>query len=188
MCVCVCVYYLIQLKRIRNLSANEKIFQECSKIYMAAFKNSGFREEFTYQEENIPNDINKEKNKYGQKMEKKIIWFNPTFCRLASTNIGNYFLKLIDKHFKHDNILHKIFNRKTLKITYSCTKNIFQIINNHNKEVIKEFQDRTNNDNNNNNSKQNECNCKTRNDCPINGLCNLNNVVYQGTIYPKDNF
>ena len=47
--------------RIRNLSANEKIFQVSSKIYMDALKNSDFREEFTYQEENIPNDINKEK-------------------------------------------------------------------------------------------------------------------------------
>ena len=40
----------------------------------------------------------------------------------------------MDKHFKH-NILHKIFNRKALKIRYSCMKNIFQIINNHNKEI-----------------------------------------------------
>ena len=45
--------------RIRNLSTNEMIFQESSKIYMDALKNSGFREEFTNQEENIPNDINK---------------------------------------------------------------------------------------------------------------------------------
>ena len=37
--------------RIRNLSANEKIFQESSKIYMDDLKNSGFREEFTYQKE-----------------------------------------------------------------------------------------------------------------------------------------
>ena len=102
-------------------------------------------------------------------------------------------MKLIDKHFKHNNILHKIFNRKTLKISYSCTKNIFQIINNHNKEIIKECHYRTNNnnknDNNNNinnNSKQSECNCKTRINCPMNGLCNLDNVVYQGIIYPKE--
>ena len=47
--------------RIRNLSANKKKFQESSKIYMDALKNSGFREEFTNQEENIPIDINKEK-------------------------------------------------------------------------------------------------------------------------------
>ena len=93
-------------------------------------------------------------------------------------------MKLIDKHFKHDNILRKIFNRKTLKITYSSTKNIFQIINNHNKEVIKEFQDRANN---NNNNKENQCNCKIRNNCPMNGSCNLNNVVYQGIIDPKEN-
>ena len=123
---------------------------------MDALKNRSFREEFTYQEENIPNDINKEKNKkYDHtKRKRKIIWFNPTFCRVASINVGKYFLKLIDKHFKHDNILHRIFNRKTLKISYSCTKNIFQIINNHNKEIIKEFQDRTNNNNNNDNSKK----------------------------------
>ena len=109
----------------------------------------------------------------------KIIWFNPIFGRLASINVGIYLLKLIDNHFKHDNVLHKISNRKTLKSTYSCTKNIFQIINNHNKEKIKEFQDRTNNNNNHNNHNfnQNECNGKTRNNCPMNGLCNLNNVV-----------
>ena len=104
-------------------------------------------------------------------------------------------MKLIDKHLKHNNILHKIFNRKTLKISYSCTKNIFQIINNQNKEIIKEFYDRTNNNDNNNNnnnkynnSKQNGWDCKTRMNCPMNGLCNLDNVVYQGIIYPKENF
>ena len=58
-------------KAVRNLSANEKIFQERSKIYMDALKNSGFREEFTYQEENIPNDINKENKKYCQKNRKR---------------------------------------------------------------------------------------------------------------------
>ena len=66
--------------RIRNLSANEKIFQESSKIYMDALKNSGLREEFTYQQENIPNGINKEKKRSMVKKKwKKIIWFNPPF-------------------------------------------------------------------------------------------------------------
>ena len=86
--------------------------------------------------------------KYDHKNRKKIIWFNPPFCRLASINVDEYFLKLIDKHFKHDNILYNIY--------------IY-------------------------NSKQNECNCKTQNNCPMNGLYNLNNVVYQGFIYPKEN-
>ena len=59
-------------------------------------------------------------------------------------------MKLIDNHFKQDKIFHKIFSRKTLKIGYSCTKNISQIINNHNNEIIKDFQNRSNNNNDNN--------------------------------------
>ena len=72
----------------------------------------------------------------------KIIWFNPTFCKLENINIGKYFLKLIDKHFNQNNILHKILNKKTLKISYSSTKCFFEIINNHNKEIIRKY-DRT---------------------------------------------
>ena len=28
---------------------------------------------------------------------------------------------------------------------------------------------------------------KQKNKCPMNGLCNLENVVYQGIIFPKEN-
>ena len=38
---------------------------------MDVLKSSGFREEFTYQEENIPNDINKENKKYNKKKKGK---------------------------------------------------------------------------------------------------------------------
>ena len=139
----------------------------------------------------MPNDSNKEINKENRRKnrKRKIIWFNPPICWPASINVGKYFLKLVDKHFKHDNKLHKILHRKTLKISYSCTKNIFQIINSHNKDIIKDFQDLINNKNNynNNNCIKKECNCKSRDNCPMNGLCNLNNVIYQAIIYPKEN-
>ena len=98
--------------------------------------------------------------------------------------MGKYFLRLIDKHFKQDNILRKIFNWKTLKISYSCTKNMSQIMNSHNNELINKFHNRVNN--NNINCKKIECNCKSRTDCPMNGLCNLGNVVYQAIINPKE--
>ena len=67
--------------RIRNLSANEKIFHESSKMYETALKNSGFREEFTFQE-NIPTDINKENKKYSKKKKKekeKLYGLTPLF-------------------------------------------------------------------------------------------------------------
>ena len=173
--------------RIRNLSANEEIFRKSSKMYIDALKNNGYKENFTYKEEKVPNDNNKEINKENRRKnrKRKIILFNPTFCWLTNINIGKYFLKLIDKHFKPGNKLHKIFNRKTLKISYSCTKNIFQIINSHNKNVTKDFQDQIDNNYNNDNGIKKECNCKSRDNCPMNGLCNLNNVIYQAIIYPK---
>ena len=37
----------------------------------------------------------------------------------------------------------------------------------------------------NNNNDDN--NCKTKIDCPMNGMCNLKNLEYQATIYPKEN-
>ena len=90
---------------------------------------------------------------YGQKIEKeKLYGLTLLFCRLASINVGKYFLKLIDNHFNHNKIRHETFNWKTLKISYSCMKNIFETINNHNKEIIRKSHDRTNNNNNNDNS------------------------------------
>ena len=171
--------------RIGKLSANEKIFKESSKRYIEALKNSGFKEDFWYLKQNITTEFTKENNNYVQKNRKrKIIWFNPPFCKLANIDVGKYFLRLIDKHFKQDNILHKIFNRKTLKISYSCTNNISQIINSHNNKLINIFHNQVNN--NNINSKKIECNCKSQSDCPMNGLCSLDNVVYQAIIYPKE--
>ena len=44
------------------------------------------------------NRINKNINKNRRR---NIIRFNPRFCKLS--NIGKYFLDLINKHFKDDN-------------------------------------------------------------------------------------
>ena len=51
------------------------------------------------------------------------------------TNIGKTFLKLI-KHFPRDHRLHKIFNRDTLKLGYSCMSNMPSIIKPHNCKLL----------------------------------------------------
>ena len=50
----------------------------------------------------------------------------------VSTNIGRNFLNLIDKHFPSHHKLHKIFNRNTVKVSYSCMRNVKSIITKHN--------------------------------------------------------
>ena len=69
-------------------------------------------------------------------------------------------------------------------------KNFLKIINTH-KEIIRIHYDQMNgnnsNNNNNNNSnntiKKHNCNCKIN--CSMKGLCDSENVVHQGIIFPK---
>ena len=72
----------------------KRFSKRVSKRYIDALKNSGFKEDFRYLKENITNEITKENNNYDQKNKKrkrKIIWFNPPFCKLANIDVGKYF-------------------------------------------------------------------------------------------------
>ena len=62
-------------------------------------------------------DKNNEKNKTRKR---KITWFNPPININVATNVGKTFLALIDKHFPKNERLSKIFNRNTIKVSYSC--------------------------------------------------------------------
>ena len=88
--------------RISRLSSDKKNFHESSKMYIEALKNSMFKEEFTYLEPKVPNninnnnklDMNKENMNCNNKVnccknrKRKIIWFNPAFCKLVNIDIG----------------------------------------------------------------------------------------------------
>ena len=73
------------------------------------------------------------------------------------------------KHHK----LHKIFNENTVKVSYSCTKNITSIINCHNKKKLHQNQPCPN---------QRKCNCIRKELCPLNRNCLAENIVYEATI------
>ena len=60
-------------------------------------------------------------------------------------------------------------------MSYSCTENIGTIIKSHNKSLIEK--NRINNK---------ACNCQIKTDCPLEGKCKLENVVYQCTASVKD--
>ena len=42
-------------------------------------------------------------------------------------NVGRTFLKILDEEFPESHVFHKIFNRNTVKISYSCMPNLKQI-------------------------------------------------------------
>ena len=66
-----------------------------------------------------------------------MIRFNAPYSMNVETNIGKTFLKLVKKHFRRNNIFHKIFNKNTIKISYSCMRNISSIRASHNKSILR---------------------------------------------------
>ena len=77
--------------------------------------------------------------------------------------------------FPPNNKLHKIINKNTVKLSYSCMNNVQQMINSHNKTILTSAAE--------NNNKL--CNCREKNACPLNGKCLQKGVVYQATVVQK---
>ena len=71
----------------------------------------------------------------GRKKSRDITWFNPPYNAAVVTDVGKQFLKLIDKHFTKKHPLGRLLNRNTVKISYSCTKNMKSIISFHNAKL-----------------------------------------------------
>ena len=156
-------------KRLSDNSSNESIFKEAKVEYEKALKESGYKETLRYKPKQ-PKKRNRKRN---------IIWFNPPFSKNVETSIAKKFLLLVDKHFPRTNDLHKIFNRNNLKVSYSTTENMKQIINKHNKKILSQ-KTKT--------ESTNECNCKEKEKCPLDGKnCMKKNSVYKGIAMTSSN-
>jgi hypothetical protein len=59
------------------------------------------------------------------------MWFNPPYSKNVVANIGKTFLQFIHKQ----QIKHESFNRNSIKISYSCMKNVKTTISNHNTRI-----------------------------------------------------
>ena len=154
--------------RLSRLSSNENIFKNAIPVYDEALKRSGYTHELKYQ----PPKPNQNKNN-NKKRKRNIIWFNPPYSQNVTTKIGKVFLELIDKHFPEHNKLSKLFNRNTVKVSYSCTQNIKSIINSHNQKILNPKE---------NESNQRNCNCIKKEKCPLQQNCLMKNIVYKATV------
>ena len=113
----------------------------------------------------------------SNKRTRKIIWFNPPFTQTVKTNVAKLFFRLLDKHFPKSHLLHKIFNRNTIKVSYSCMNNVSQIVKQHNRNVSNKKEKQTN-----------PCNCRNKNKNPLNANCKVQNVIYKRTVSATQTF
>ena len=144
------------------------MFNRAAPAYNSALKSSGYPEGLTYMKGRA---AGRRRNR-----SRNITWFNPPWSKSVSTNVAGTFLQLVDKNFPKGSKLYKIFNRNTLKVSYSCMPNFSSAIKSHNTRILeektKEPEGRT-------------CNCRT-NDCPLQGHCLATNIVYQAVVSTQD--
>ena len=158
-------------RRLSEISYNKESFEKVAPIYQKALENSGYKHLLTFS-----SHISTKTSHSGRKHPKRdITWYNPPFSKNVSTNIRCTFLKLLDTEFTEEHMLHKIFNRNTVKISYSRMTNLKQNIDSHNKSIL-----------HNKIVPPRSCNCRVKTECPLSGNCRKESVVYQATILTED--
>ena len=90
---------------------------------------------------------------------------------ISSSISDTDFFALVYKHFPKDHKLRKIFNRNTIKISYSYMNNTEQIIDNHNNCILNSSKHINDTADNTNTKDTKTCNCRQKNTCPLNGNC-----------------
>ena len=149
-------------RRLQSVSSDKSVFNEAKPPYEEALKRSGFDTTLVYEDSN--------KTTGRRRRKRQIIWFNPPYCQSIETNVARKFLILVDKHFPPDHRLRKIFNRNTLKVSYSCMPNINSTIKSHNNRLIS------------NGADERTCNCRKNNACLVEGHCLDKGVIYEATV------
>ena len=160
-------------RRISDLSSDQETFERAAPAYNDALKSAGYENTMEYDKKD---ERNTRQRKRGR--SRKVTWYNPPYSKSVKTNIGALFLKLIDEHFPRGTKLHKLFNRSSVKNSYSCMTSMQQIIKSHNTEVLK---------NATQTPQEKTCNCRQPENCPLRGNCLANDVIYQATVTSGEN-
>ena len=154
-------------KRLSDISCDVEEFNKAKPEYEEALRKSKFPAQIEFVKKVVPK----------RKRQRNIIWFNPPYNAHTITNVGKEFLKLVDNHFPPHHKYRKIFNRNTIKISYSCTPNMKSIISKHNKKILKHPDA----------AESAGCNCQKKEQCPLDGNCRVSSIVYKGSVTVDNN-
>ena len=149
--------------RLSLLSINEDEFDKAKPLYENALKSSSFHKCLKFENTQTTRLRNR---------SRKVIWFNPPYNAEVKTNIGKIFLKLAKKHFHKRHCYRKIFNTNTIKLSYSSTPNVKNLIKQHNSSIMKTET----------NANKRDCNYRNKNSCPLDGKCLVECIVYEATV------
>ena len=159
--------------RISDLSKSEEIFLKHKPIYQEALNRAGYCFDIKYIKSNKINGTIGSKKKARKR---KILYFNPPFSLSVKTDVGRKFLELVSNCFPKGSQLYKIFNRNTVKMTYSCLPNMGVRIAGNNKNKLKDKIE----------VQIDPCTC-SKEVCPVNGICNTKDTIYECIVTSAQN-
>ena len=158
--------------RLVKISSTEEEFTEAKGDYQKAPTEAGYAEKLEYTVD-TKKAIETTKQKRGRR--RRVTWFNPPYSKNVATNIGKEFFKLLHLHFPKSHPFHQLFNKNTVKLSYSCMANIDGIVKAHNNEILRREEiEKADQDKN--------CNCRDPSLCPLDKKCLRKNVVYEATV------
>ena len=159
-------------KRLSSVSSCQEMFDAEVAHYQHALKEAGCKDMLEYKEV-LQTQEETEIEDRGKKRRRSVLWFNPPYSSNVKTNVGRRFLTLLRKHFPPSSELHKLFNPKKVKLSYSCCPSMNTIISSHNAKVTKTKQT----------VEAPGCNCRGGvQRCPLNGRCLVPSLVYKATV------
>ena len=162
-------------KRLSEISSTEDDFQRAAPAYQSALKESGYTHTLTYEAPRT--DAENKNNGRNKTNKRRVIWFNPPYSKGVKTNLGKLFLTLVRKHFPPGSPLYAVCNKNTIKLSYSCTKNMKAIIQAHNRRILTKC---------NASQPTPPCNCRIKSSCPVQGKCQVSGI-YRATVKSTNN-
>ena len=158
--------------RLSGLSSGLEEFDDSKPIYQKALEEAGYSDMLKF----TGNTTSQPKQNTKRKRKRNIIWYTPPFNKEVKSNITKMFIQTLEKCFPPGNPLRKIFNKNTVKISYSTTKNVTKIISAHNRKVLEPMRKQTK-----------PYNCRGGIEvCPVEGKCQEAGVIYQADVETEE--
>ena len=154
--------------RLNKLSSNQKVFEEEIPSYREALQKSGHSGDSLKWNPEINNNIKKKRVR-----RRKVHWCNIPYSSNVDQPMGRMVLQAVDKWFPKNHFLHRFYNRNTIKVSYSTTRNLKAIVDAHNRKILNPPE-----------QEKDRCNCQKnkKKDCPIPGQCQARNIIYKAEV------
>ena len=159
-------------RRLSNISSVKHSFYTAIPPYQEALKRSGYGYNLNF---------NLQPPNPKRQRSRNVLWFNQPFSANVATNIGHKFLRTVDECLPLNHPLGKIFNKNTLKLSYSCMPNMKNIIATHNKYLLNRDLSQPNP------TPNRDFNCHQKGNWPLSVKCQAVEIVYQATVKTEDN-